>query len=294
MLATYERNTMANQHYTREKFLKSKMEPRESFDAYLARVTQLKLRLAQMNAPVSDADLRWVLIEGLPSTFDALALKLKMEKEMTVEDVCEAIRDFAEDNSKKIAAALAAKEEEAHWVQPKARYRPEARGQKKNVSSGSSSSGPTHLSCHCCSKVGHVMFDCPQLPSTALKCKRCRRLGHTEDTCRGGRNFNRGGPKYQPQQRGKKADESDDEVAAAAREMDTDEDWGYFAEVVESAAEERAEAMAFLSGVDAARASLPSHSAWKRPLKRESGFVLDTGTTVDLSKSPSKVCKARS
>ena len=77
LLSKYERKTMASQHHTRGKLLAMKMERGESFDSYLARIQDVRVTLASMNSPVTDSELVFVVLEGLPAAYEIVVENLK-------------------------------------------------------------------------------------------------------------------------------------------------------------------------------------------------------------------------
>jgi hypothetical protein len=205
ILKKHERNTVANQHHTRGKLHTIKMERGESFDSYLARIQEIQIRLVEMNSPVSDNELIYLVLNGLPESYNLVVHTLQAKNGVTLEDIAEACRDYQETaklRMEKEETANFAKEQA--WQKQGGRDRRRGAGQEQqksnsHVSTGAGAAGPssssssgnvsrlTGMKCHLCSKLGHVMFDCPNIPREALKCTSCRRLGHVEAGCNRGR-----------------------------------------------------------------------------------------------------------
>jgi gag-polypeptide of LTR copia-type len=99
LLAKYERKTVASQHHTRGKLHAMKMERDESFDSYLSRVQEVCIRLVDMHCPVNDAELVYVVLQGLPPMYEFVVESLKAIADLRLENVVERCRDFQETNA---------------------------------------------------------------------------------------------------------------------------------------------------------------------------------------------------
>jgi hypothetical protein len=72
LCAHYERTSTASKAHTRSMLHKTRMELNEEFDLYKSRIIELKMRLASMGELVSDGELIYVILEGLPDSYAAL------------------------------------------------------------------------------------------------------------------------------------------------------------------------------------------------------------------------------
>ena len=291
LLAQYERRSTASKHLTRTKLLHSKMERAEKFDTFLSRVQELALRLAQMGSPVNEEDMIHVVLEGLTPAYDTLVETMRMSSDLDLEEVAERCRDFQERRAN-------AKEEAAHFGRIEQNdndsnsWQRQGRGGRQNFQQQRGSPAPaqeqhqqnqSQRACYLCCKTTHVMFDCPLIPSSALKCTRCRRLGHVDAKCparsgfgqrggRGGFGQQRGGPSMQ---------RGDRDFAAAAEEVEEEEEWSAFAQIVPNLSahqeEKQPEQQAMLAP------HLPLNCIWQRGPPKLRGLVVDTGATVHMS-----------
>src|SRR6185312_15568301 len=203
ILAKYERKTMPTKHALREKWSSMKMERGEDFATYCGRVSQLVDRMRSVGISIGEDDIIHTLLHGLPKVYDVLKQVLKTsQQELVLESVKQQIQDFEEEIN------LKAKEEErqAHWTTVetanskkgnRAAYYNQARGNEfydrnnhtnapatRGQQSSGSGSTRADIVCYVCNKSGHVMFDCPNLPSTTPKCTQCRMIGHTMANCK--------------------------------------------------------------------------------------------------------------
>jgi len=209
LLAKFERKTNPTKHAMREKWTEMKMERHEDFATYYGRVGQLADRMRGAGISLVEEEIVHVVLHGLPPRFETIKQVLKTtQQDLVLEAVKQQIQDYEEDIMLKMAREDH-REKHAHWVREelpsrenRAAYYNQARGNDQyernntaNPSTGSaqgSSSGSTtrpDTLCHMCGKAGHVKFDCPCIPATAVKCSLCRVFGHVAGGthCRGGR-----------------------------------------------------------------------------------------------------------
>ena len=309
MLAQYERKSTASKHLTRTKLMHSKMERNEKFDTFLARVQEVSLRLAQMGSPVSEEDMIYVVLEGLTPMYDTLVETMRMSPDLVLEDVTERCRDFQErrTNAKEEAAHFAGRADQQEQYSMVQRQGRDHRGGGQRQHNGPQQSRGGHGSfaaaseqqqqppqqqhmriCNICSKTTHLMFECPLLPASAMKCTRCRRLGHTDANCRssGGANQRGGRGAFGQHPRGGPASSrgaSDREFAAAAdrqESVEEEEEWSAFAERVVTDLPSQPQEH---KKVVEQQALLAPTSAWQNGPPKLRGLVVDTGATVHMS-----------
>jgi hypothetical protein len=229
LLSRYDRKTTASKQALRMKLHGEKMLRSEKFDAFYARVKDLELRLKLAGCAVPEDETLHVVLQGLPSSYEVVVQTIRMKEDVTLESAAEHIRDFQE--RKQMAKDM----EEAHYArEPEEQQREQAKNKfygnaqrgPSRAASSSAAGAPRVLRCYLCSKTGHIQYECPQLPSTALKCSSCKRIGHTEKDCYGGRGgrgrrFGGGGGERHGGDRGVRFKE---EVAASAVGAGSDSD----------------------------------------------------------------------
>jgi hypothetical protein len=267
----YERKTAASKYYTRTKLHNARMERGEKFDNYLARLKDLAHRLQSMKAPVSDDELLLAMLKGLPPSFESLVASLRLKDDLTLDVAADYCRDHEELRQQ-------TKEVEAHFVKAGGGGRGNKRFGNSHSGGGAGASslqggGKPKGNCFLCNQGGHVMFDCTRLPSSAVKCTQCRRVGHTKENCRRGERRVRfeGGANKSPKQA------SEEEMAAAlAREHEDETHSAYSEDDWAALAYEEPAAAAALSAVTTERAL----GAWSQGPPT---WILDTGATRHLS-----------
>jgi len=95
LLETYEAKSTATLCHTLDLFMNITFKS-ESFDMYKARFLNLVQRLKEMGETVSPAIQRYVLLKGLPVSYDSLVQSLKVNDKLTLEQVCIHIKDYYE------------------------------------------------------------------------------------------------------------------------------------------------------------------------------------------------------
>jgi hypothetical protein len=282
LLAKYERKTLSSRHFTREKLHRLKMERGEKFDSYFARLTELEMRLKEMGAQVPADEMLFVLLEGLPPTYDFLIQALKLKEDLTLDEAVEKIRDYSDNK----LVGKEAREEAAHFVKQNNGYKNNQSGQRNNFKSYANQRqennfGNRPFICNMCAKEGHVMFNCPLIPKEAKRCYNCRQIGHVASTCRRPvrRPFEKGGGKSQLVMK--------EEDTAAVAKSDSDEEY-----VFNESEEESAHVAYVVSEEEEKKYPDPSPpvSAWSQGPPR---WIMDTGTTRNLAKDRSVLTHVR-
>ena len=94
----YERTTMASKAHTRGMLHRSRMDTAngESFDMYRSRVMELVSRLRGMKEMVSEGEIIYVLLEGLPKTYGAAKQALELNDDLRLDDLVKKLRDVEE------------------------------------------------------------------------------------------------------------------------------------------------------------------------------------------------------
>ena len=196
----FERKTVAVNHHLLGQLSQSKMEPGERFDSFLTRIQEIENRLRQNGQEVNDGMMLFAVMNGLPMRFNTLRVALKMQPTLTLETAVNHIRDHEEQMVLNYEQMNAKKnpnpKDEAHFArtfqngkgngngnhgngnrQFNKQQFPSSSNSFSNSGTGSGNAAPKGP-CFACGENGHIMYDCPQM-SKAVKCNRCRRIGHT-------------------------------------------------------------------------------------------------------------------
>jgi gag-polypeptide of LTR copia-type/Zinc knuckle len=163
----YERKTMASKAHTRSMLHKTKMSENEQFDTYRSRITQLVMKLRSMRADVGDDELMYVILEGLPKSYSQLKQSLEVQNDITVEEICNHIRDHQEKVSHR-RENEESNSEVAYMVRVKGR--------------GSNIDESAHR-CRLCKKIGHMEWNCSLRKGGDGDCFKCGRAGHYVKDC---------------------------------------------------------------------------------------------------------------
>ena len=197
----FERSTMASKAHTRGMLHKTRMQRGEAFDVYRARIMELVSRLRAMQEVVSEGELIYVLLEGLPESYAQVKQSLEVNDSMAMPDIVKHLRDFEERSRYKLEGHKLEEEQEerAHYA------RSECKGCR------CSSSAPPPSRCILCKQTGHWADTCKYKKGGPGDCHRCGSGDHLMGDCperRGGGGAAAG--------RGTKERRSQEEMAALA------------------------------------------------------------------------------
>lgn len=200
----YERDTTASKAHTRAMMHKTKMKSGDDFDLYKSKMIALATRLRAMGEPVSESELKYVIMEGLPGDYAMLKQSLEIQDELDFEKMCIHIRDRQEQlNLREIAADEEV--ESASLVRAKGgrgqsqraargkggeRESHSDRGDRRprapHSESGSDSEDPeSSWRCGLCKRIGHYERYCKKRKGTGRACFRCGGEDHQMRDCRG-------------------------------------------------------------------------------------------------------------
>jgi hypothetical protein len=134
-----------------------KLDGNQAFDMYKARFTNLVHKLKEMGEKVSPAIQRYVILKGLPASYDSLIQSLKVNDKLTLEEVCIHIKDCYEcdklhPRDYSVVDLNAGPDKVGFTGLSYANYIAKYRGNKVK---------PRHDdTCHTCGNPGHYARDC--------------------------------------------------------------------------------------------------------------------------------------
>jgi hypothetical protein len=183
LLDTYEAKSTASLCYKLDQLMNIQFRSeKESFDVFKARFTRLVAEVKEMGETISPAIQRYVLLKSLPQAYEALVQSLKINDNISMDEVYTHIKDYVETEKRrraKVSGTVAAQEnvyggEKAYALcerekKDKARkLRDKRRDQSKKE-------------CFQCGVVGHERRDCPI--NSQLSCTKCLGTGHVSRFC---------------------------------------------------------------------------------------------------------------
>ena len=162
LLETYETKSTASLCYTLDQFMNIKFDDRrESFDVYKARFMNLLVALKEMGEVVSLAIQRYVILRGLPDTYEALVQSLKINDKLSMEETYIHIKDYYEMQKR---GQYVREDKEKAYAMVARRY---GNGGGRD--------------CYICGHPDHLMRDCSL--KNKLMCTKCKRKGHVSRYC---------------------------------------------------------------------------------------------------------------
>lgn len=203
LIAHYERRTTASKAHTRRMLHQTKMGEVEEYDMYKARIMQHVARLKNMGETVSDGELTYVILDGLPESFAGVRQALEVQDDVTVESIGNHLRDFQE--RLKYSKTTKHENETACYGSAMKNGRGGAARQmmrrgggggggrrheeiiddeeEEEIIRGSGHDESSHR-CHLCRKIGHWEQYCNKRAGGDDDCYRCGKPGHQMRYCR--------------------------------------------------------------------------------------------------------------
>src|ERR1700720_2449539 len=162
LLETYETKSTASLCYTLDQFMNIKFnDGRESFDVYKARFMNLLVALKEIVEVVSLAIQRYVILRGLPDTYEALVQSLKINDKLSMEETYIHIKDYYEMQKR---GQYAREDKEKAYSMVARRY-----------------GNDSGRDCYICGHPDHLMRNCSL--KNKLMCTKCKRKGHVSRYC---------------------------------------------------------------------------------------------------------------
>jgi hypothetical protein len=194
LLRKYERNTAASRNQLRRELHTLRLASKESVDEYKARGLHIAARLRATKEVVSDGEVLFCLLEGLPAAYDMVRQALEVQDIVELETACSHLREV-EDKIRRRAVGPSASAvsksaartsesvqgEGASEVAPAGQLnRMGAEGPGWRPGGGASGSRPRQP-CVVCGKQGHGLWECSRRKTSG--CFRCGARGHSVREC---------------------------------------------------------------------------------------------------------------
>lgn len=181
LLRKYERNTAASRNQLRRELHTLRLGDAEGVDEYKARGLHIAARLRATKEVVSDGEVLYCLLEGLPPAYDMVKQALEVQDVVDLEAACGHLREV-EDKIRRRAGTGSA----------------ETPTVPLNKMSTEGATGRPSRPCLVCREKGHFTWHCPDRQASG--CYRCGGRGHqvrecqeTDDPQREGRGGGNGG-----------------------------------------------------------------------------------------------------
>jgi len=197
LLETYEAKSTASLCYKLDQLMNIQFRSeKETFDMFKARLTRLISEVKTMGEIISPVIQRYVLLKSLPQTYDALVQSLKINDNISIEEVYTHIKDYVETERRrktksaqpdqsipeeeKALATLTGFNKHTKWAKKEAAkvnrqmdvY--EAARKKRN--------NRDKVECYTCGFEGHTSNLCTL--KDRLHCSRCKERGHLARYCK--------------------------------------------------------------------------------------------------------------
>jgi hypothetical protein len=172
----YERTSTASKAHTRSMLHKTKMQETEGFDAYHSRIAQLSMKLNAMGSAVSEDELIYVVLEGLPASYSQLKQSLEVQDGMKYDKICDHVRDHQEKIMHRRANGDEEEIDDANYVR-------KAKGDDRGRRGGGGPHTEDVHRCALCKKTGHWEMRCKKRRGTGDDCWRCGEEGHQGRYC---------------------------------------------------------------------------------------------------------------
>lgn len=174
----HESNTRASKAHTRSMLHKCQLAPGEPFDLYRSRILALVQRLRNMGETVSDGEMIYALLEGLPREYEAITQALQVQDELNFDEHAAHIRDHQERMGYKLLMheEQGGKRNMMHMMSATQAYMAKSAGAASTVPESA-------WVCRLCKQTGHWERKCHKRRGTGMACFKCGVDGHQMKEC---------------------------------------------------------------------------------------------------------------
>jgi hypothetical protein len=167
LLRKYERNTVASRNQLRRELHTLRLKEAEGVDEYKARALHIASRLRATKEVVSDGEVLYCLLEGLPPAYDMVRQALEVQDIVDLEAASNHLREMEERMRRRLGGTSIAQG---------------AALNRMIAADGSPRRSPTRRLCLVClKKDDHVTWQCPKRQTSG--CYRCAGTDHQVSRC---------------------------------------------------------------------------------------------------------------
>lgn len=155
LLRKYERNTVASRNQLRRELHSLRLSVNESVDEYKARAMHIVARLRSSKESVSDGEILYCLLEGLPAGYAMVKQAMEVQDVVDVDEACDHLREV-EDKLRRVDAMS---ESSSSMSGGSASVVQETKLNRIGTSDERGPSGRARR-CFVCGRGGHVASEC--------------------------------------------------------------------------------------------------------------------------------------
>jgi len=178
LTAHFERKTTASRAHTRSQLHRVRMKSDEAYDLYRARVMALAMQLRGMGEEVSESELVYVLLQGLPSSYKGVQEALEVQDHLSLDSISDKLRDIQE---RRNLGDAAEEEHAAMYAAPGGQRGGAGGGGRGGYRGGRTTTGHAHN--HSSNRNTRGKYDETPQDEMQHRCNLCRAHGHWERFC---------------------------------------------------------------------------------------------------------------
>ena len=184
----FAKTTLTSKLHVRHMLHNLRLQKDEQIFQLTSRISELAMKLEDMNSPVPEDDLVLILMRALPEKYDPIKQVLLGTDNLTFDKACERIEEYETQKQtlEQEQNALQQVSEQANYAnnkQQKYQYKHNSESSTYNSTYQQSKSSRSHLICYTCKTKGHTAYECYKNKHKP-KCSKCKYIGHTDEECR--------------------------------------------------------------------------------------------------------------